>query len=74
MTDRFMSAADFRAAMALLHERGISANELTQDFRMREQPAAPLGPHWRAALCGAGPGRGPAGHSPMGPVTAVTSH
>jgi hypothetical protein len=24
MTDRFMSAADFRAAMALLHERGIS--------------------------------------------------
>ena len=75
MTDRFMSAADFRAAMALLHERGISANELHKIFfRMREQSAAPLGPHWRAPLCGAGPGRGPAGHSPMGPVTAVTSH
>ena len=32
MTDRFMSAADFRAAMALLHERGISANELHKIF------------------------------------------
>jgi hypothetical protein len=28
MSERFMSAADFRAALALLHERGVSANEL----------------------------------------------
>ena len=27
MTDRFLSAADFRAAIALLHERGISVVE-----------------------------------------------
>ena len=32
MTDRFLSAADFHAAIALLHERGISANELHRIF------------------------------------------
>jgi hypothetical protein len=33
--ERFMSAADFRAALALLHERGVSANEL---HRINNQP------------------------------------
>jgi hypothetical protein len=32
MTQRFMSAADFRAALALLAERGISANQLHKIF------------------------------------------
>ena len=35
MSERFMSAADFRAALALLHERGVSANEL---HRINNQP------------------------------------
>jgi hypothetical protein len=32
MTERFMSAADFRDALELLHERGISMNKLHQIF------------------------------------------
>ena len=32
MTKRFMSAADFRAALALLQKRGISMNELHRIF------------------------------------------
>ena len=52
--ERFMSAADFRAALALLHERGVSANEL---HRINNQPR-----RWARALCGAGSGRGLARH------------
>jgi hypothetical protein len=32
MTERFMSGADFRAALDLLQERGISRNELHKIF------------------------------------------
>jgi len=32
MTERFMSAADFRAALALLAERGITMNKLHKIF------------------------------------------
>jgi hypothetical protein len=44
MTDRFMSAADFRAAMALLHERGISANELHKIFECGNNQPRRWGP------------------------------
>jgi hypothetical protein len=37
---------------------------------MRQQPAAPLGSHWRAALRRAGPGRGLQGHSALDPAPA----
>ena len=50
-----------RAAARARHQRQPTA----QDFRMRQQPTAPLGAHWCAPLCRPGSGRGLAGHPAM---------